>query len=158
MIKVLFVCHGNICRSPMAEYLFKDMVRKAGLQDKFLIASAATSTEEIGSDINPPARRMLEQNGIPCGRHCTEMISAKALHYHNRNTEALLHSCPEERPAAVQLFGSDPDNKVRALLSYTEHPRDISDPWYTHDYRKAFDDIAEGCTAFLDYLRRTVKL
>ncbi len=154
MIKVLFVCHGSICRSPMAEYLFKDMVRKAGLQDKFLIASAATSTEEIGSDINPPARRMLEQNGIPCGRHCARQVRRSDYD----GSDYILIMDERNRGNIMRIFGSDPDNKVRALLSYTEHPRDISDPWYTHDYRKAFDDIAEGCTAFLDYLRRMVKL
>lgn len=154
MIKVLFVCHGSICRSPMAEYLFKDMVRKAGLQDKFLIASAATSTEEIGSDINPPARRMLEQNGIPCGRHCARQVRRSDYD----GSDYILIMDERNRGNIMRIFGNDPDNKVRALLSYTEHPRDISDPWYTHDYRKAFDDIAEGCTAFLDYLRRTVKL
>ncbi|MDO5297272.1 MAG: low molecular weight protein-tyrosine-phosphatase [bacterium] len=154
MVKILFVCHGNICRSPMAEYIFKDMVQRAGLQDKFVIASAATSTEEIGSNINPPARRMLEQNNIPCGHHCARQVRRRDYN----DYDYILIMDGRNQGNIMRIFGTDPQGKVRALLSFTDAPRDISDPWYTHDYQKAFDDIAEGCAAFLDYLRRTVQL
>ena len=154
MISVLFVCHGNICRSPMAEYLFKDMVKKAGLQDKFYIASAAVSDEEIGASIHRPARQMLEQNGIPYGHHS----AARVRRDDYAKYDYFLIMDEYNRSGIMRILGADPENKVRTLLSFTDNPRSISDPWHTHDYQKAFDDISVGCTAFLDYLRRTVSL
>ncbi len=154
MLRILFVCHGNICRSPMAEYIFRDMVQKAGLQDKFIIASAAVSTEEIGSPIHPSSRQMLERHRIPYGCHSAHQVRRNDYD----SFDYILIMDERNRSSIMRIFGADPKGKVHTLLSYTEHPRDISDPWHTHDYQKAFGDINEGCTAFLKHLRRTEKL
>ena len=154
MIRILFVCHGNICRSPMAEYMFKDMVQKARLQEKFFIDSAAVSTEEIGSPMHPSSKQMLERHQIPYGRHSARQVRRGDYD----SFDYILIMDERNRRGIMRIFGADPKGKVRTLLSYTEHPRDISDPWYTHDYKKAFDDINEGCTTLLKHLRHTEKL
>ena len=152
MIKVMFVCHGNICRSPMAEMILKEMVRKRGLADRFMIASSATSTEEIwgntGSPVYPPARAILREKGIPCeNRHAVQIRTSDYAAYdyiiamEQFNLRNMRH-----------IIGSDPDRKVFRMLDFTEAPRDVSDPWYSGDFESAYNDISCGCAAFLDYL------
>ena len=138
MIHVLFICHGNICRSPMAEYLFRDMVEKRGLAAQFHIASAATSREEIGNGVYPPAKRKLASVGISCTMH----------HARQRyNISNLMRQIKE-----------DPDYKVYRLLDFSSRPRDIADPWYTGDFDITYHDIIEGLEGFLAYLQKEGKL
>ena len=148
MIKVLFICHGNICRSPMAEFILKKMVKEKGLSDKFEIASAATSTEEIGNPVYPPAKRKLKEHGIDCsGKYAVQLKRSDYDRYDyflcmdNRNIQNTL-----------RIFGSDPEGKVSLLLSYCGERREVADPWYTDDFDTAYDDIWRGCRAFLEKL------
>ena len=149
MIRVLFVCHGNICRSPVAEFVCKDMVRRQGLQNKISIASAATSTEELGSSIYPPARSIMDQNNIPYDDH--RAVQVRRSDYDKYDYFLIMDE--RNRRNIFRIFGDDPEDKVHTLLSYSKNPRDISDPWYTRDFQQAFDDISEGCAAFLEHLR-----
>ncbi len=148
MIKVLFICHGNICRSPMGEFILKKMVKEKGLSDKFEIASAATSTEEIGNPVYPPAKRKLKEHGIDCsGKYAVQLKRSDYDRYDyflcmdNRNIQNTL-----------RIFGSDPEGKVSLLLSYCGERREVADPWYTDDFDTAYDDIWRGCRAFLEKL------
>ncbi len=143
--KILFVCHGNICRSPMAEFVMKKMVRDAGMEDKFEIASAATSTEELGNDIYPPVKRLLHNNDIPCKGHSAHQITKAEYDYYdyiivmdNNNLRNL------ERVA-----GPDKDGKVYRLLDFTDTPGEIADPWYTGDFSLTFRQVSVSCRAFL---------
>ena len=145
MKKILFVCHGNICRSPMAEFVLKDMVKKAGLSDEFLIASAATSTEEIGNPVYPGTRKRLAKENISVvGKYAVQIKRSDYEKYDyligmdSRNIANMLH-----------VFGSDPDGKICRLLDYTSSPGDIADPWYTGDFDLTYDDVCAGCKAFL---------
>lgn len=146
MINVLFVCHGNICRSPMAEFVLKDMVEKQGLKDQFYIASAATSTEEIGSPVHPGTRNKLREFGISTAGKCAVQITKKDYAAY----DYIL--CMDQRNItnALRILGADPENKVRRLLDYTSHPRDIADPWYSGDFALTYQDVFEGCKAFLE--------
>ena len=150
MIKILFVCHGNICRSPMAEFVMKDMVKKAGLADQFEIASAATSTEEIGNGVYPPARRKLAQHGLRCdGKRARQMTRADYQKYDlligmdNWNIRNMLRIC-----------GGDREGKIRMLMDYTGRSRSVADPWYTGDFDETWDDVNEGCRALLKALTK----
>lgn len=145
MIKVLFVCHGNICRSPMAEFVMKDLVKKAGLADQFEIASAATSREEIGNPVHRGTRNKLKQYGISVdGKYAVQMTSADYRYYdyiiameryNLRNMERFVHG--------------DPDHKVHLLLDFTDRKGDIADPWYTGNFDETYDDVLEGCQGLL---------
>lgn len=148
MIKVLFICHGNICRSPMGEFILKKMVKEKGLADEFQIASAATSTEEIGNPVYPPAKRKLKEHGIDCsGKYAVQLKRSDYDRYDyflcmdNRNIQNTL-----------RIFGSDPEEKVSLLLSYCGERREVADPWYTDDFDTSYDDIWRGCSAFLEKL------
>lgn len=148
MIKVLFICHGNICRSPMGEFILKKMVKEKGLADEFEIASAATSTEEIGNPVYPPAKRKLKEHGIDCsGKYAVQLKRSDYDRYDyflcmdNRNIQNTL-----------RIFGSDPEEKVSLLLSYCGERREVADPWYTDDFDTAYEDIWRGCRAFLEKL------
>ena len=147
MIRILFVCHGNICRSPMAEYVLKDMVRERGLDQQFEIASAATSREEIGNPVYPPARRKLADHGIGCmGHHARQMTKADYDRYD-------LIVCMDHANVrnACRIAGGDPEHKIVLLLDYTERKgQEVDDPWYTGDFDAAWNDIAEGCSGLLD--------
>ena len=150
MIRVLFLCHGNICRSPMAEFIFRDMVNKRGLSDCFSIASAATSREELGNPVYPPARRILKAHGIDCmGKTARQITKADYQEY-----DYLLAAETYNIRNMMRIIGSDPDKKVYRLLDFSNSPRDIADPWYTGDFRITWDDIVEGCEGFLKYLEK----
>ena len=142
MHKVLFVCHGNICRSPMAEFIMKDLVAKAGRGSDFEIASAAVSREELGNPVYPPARRELQKHGISCQGHATHQITDAELAYYDR----IYYMDASNARYLRRLFG-DSAAKCSPLLS-----RDVADPWYTGDFTATWDDILEGCTRILEEL------
>lgn len=156
MIKVLFICHGNICRSPMSEYILKDMVEKRGIKDQFEIASAATSTEEIwgnqGNPIYPPAQRELRKHGI--GNTAYTNFSSKRARQVSKidysHYDYLLCADQNNIRNTLRIVGKDPEHKIKLLLDYSNHPRSIADPWYTDDFEQTYQDIVEGCTAFLE--------
>ena len=148
MQKILFVCHGNICRSPMAEFVMKDLVKKAGLASQFHIESAATSREEIGNPIYPPARRKLREKGIPFGDHRAVQMTRQDYGAY----DLLLAMDQANVRNMTAIAGGDPAGKIRRLLDFTDHPRDIADPWYTGDFEATYDDLLQGCQALLDWL------
>lgn len=149
MIKILFVCHGNICRSPMGEYILKDMVKKQKLENKFYIASAAAHRDEIGSPVYPPARRKLGELGISCSEKRAILLTADDY----KKYDLLLAADSFNVRDMKRICGGDPENKIHRLLDYTNRPRDIADPWYTGDFQQTADDIIEGCTSLLNKLR-----
>lgn len=149
MIKILFVCHGNICRSPMAEFVLKDMVAKRGMAAEFEIDSAATSREELGNGVHHGTRRKLAEVGVPCGEHrARQMTKADYAYY-----DYILLMDANNRRNTMRIIGSDTDGKVHGLLDFSERPRDIADPWYTGNFDITYDDIVEGCEAFLAWLK-----
>ena len=144
MIKILFVCHGNICRSPMAEFVLKDMVRKANLEWKFEIASAATSTEELGNPVHRGTQAKLRQVGIPCEKRYARQMSRKDYEYYD-----LLIGMDRYNMRNMQrITGGDPEGKMRMLL-----PRDVADPWYTGNFEDTYRDVSEGCRLLLEELK-----
>ena len=145
MLKILFICHGNICRSPMAEFVMKKMVSDAGLENEFYIASAATSTEEIGNSVYPPARRMLNAHGISCDGKTARQIRRSDYDEY----DLLVYMDRENLWGIRRIFGNDDDNKVHSLLSYVGSDRDVADPWYTGDFQATWDDVNVGCRAIL---------
>ena len=145
MIKVLFICHGNICRSTMAEQVMKHMVAQRGIAHDFFIDSAATSTEEIGNPIYPPAARKLRSEGIPVGSHRSRQL--RKADYDK--FDLLLCADSANIRNSLRILGSDPDGKLRRLLEYTPRPRDIADPWYTGNFDETYEDVCEGCEALL---------
>ena len=153
MIKVLFVCHGNICRSPMAEFVFKDLIKKRHVDDLFFVASAATSTEEIGNPVHYGTRNKLASLGIStAGKYAVQLRRSDYDKY-----DYLIGM--EQRNVANmrRIAGGDLKGKMYNLLDFTGHPRDIADPWYTGDFDATYDDILEGCTALLDQLLKSLK-
>ena len=140
------MCHGNICRSPMAEFMMKDLVRKAGREKEFHIESAATSTEEIGNEVYPPAKRKLAERGIGCkGKTARQMnrrdydrfdllIGMDSWNFRNMN----------------RICGGDPEEKIHLLMDFTDEPRDVADPWYTGDFEATWRDLLEGCQCLLE--------
>ena len=149
MIKILFVCHGNICRSPMAEFVMKDLVRKAGLESQFQIASAATSTEEIGSPVYPPARRKLAEHGINCsGKTARQLTRADYDRY-----DLLIGMDNANLRNMRRICGGDCDGKIHLLLEFAGRPEaDVADPWYTDDFDAAWRDVYAGCQGLLNSL------
>ena len=143
--KILFVCHGNICRSPMAEFVMKYLVKEAGLEDQFEIASAATSTEEIGNPVYPPARRKLEEHGISCEGKRARVITRDDYHYYDQ----IVVMDSENLQSLRWLFGKDKDHKVKLLMDYTDRPGEVADPWYTGDFEATWQDVLEGCEGLL---------
>lgn len=148
MVKILFVCHGNICRSPMAEFVLKDMVERRGLAGEFHIASAATSREEIGSGVHPGTRRKLAELGIStAGKRAVQLTAADYGKY-----DLLLGMDGANLRNMLRILGGDPEGKVRLLLDFTNRPGDIADPWYTGNFDETYQDVLAGCTALLAQL------
>ena len=145
MIKILFLCHGNICRSPMAEFVMKDLVKKAGLEKDFHIASAATSREELGNPVYPPARRKLHEHGIDCaGKTARRMTRADYDEY-----DLLIGMDHANIRNMTRICGGDPDGRIRLLMSYAGSDREVADPWYTGDFETTWQDVSAGCAALL---------
>lgn len=142
--KILFICHGNICRSPMAEFVFKKLIKDDGIEESFEVDSAATSREEIGNDIYPPAKRCLVEHKVPFEVHSARQIIKQDVEYYDyiiamedyniRNLERMI----------------GPSHKFKRLLDFTDTPENISDPWYTGDFETAYAEIDKGCKAFLE--------
>ena len=154
MPKVLFICHGNICRSTMAEFVFRDMVRRAGREDEFYIESAATSREEIGNPVYPPAREELARHGISCkGKRAVQLTKADYEKY-----DYILGMDHWNLKNMMRILKNDPEGKVKLLLDYSDNPRDIADPWYTGGFDVTYSDVVEGCEAFLKYMENIKKL
>ena len=149
MIKILFVCHGNICRSPMAEYVMKDLVRKAGLEGEFSIASAATSTEEIGNGVYPPARRKLQEHGISCAGHAARQLRKSDYQAY----DLLVGMDRANLRNMLRICGGDPEGKISLLLDHTSRKGEVADPWYTGDFEATWQDVLEGCGALLEQLK-----
>ena len=146
MTSVLFVCHGNICRSPMAEFIMKDLVEKAGLADRFEIASAATSTEELGNPVYPPVRAVLAEHGIGCGGHAARQLTRADY----GRWDLLIGMDRANLRNMARICGGDPDGKLRLLMEYAGEPdREVADPWYTRDFQAAWRDISAGCRGLL---------
>ncbi len=148
MTNILFVCLGNICRSPMAEFVFRDLVQKRGLGERFSVASAATSTEELGNPVHPGTRRRLEREGISTyGKTAVQLFRRDYQKY-----DYLIGMEQRNLRGMLRILGEDPEGKVRRLLDFTDSPRDIADPWYTGDFDRTYDDVLEGCQGLLAYL------
>ena len=145
MTKILFVCHGNICRSPMAEFVMKDLVTKAGAGERFVIDSAATSTEEIGNPVYPPARRELAAHGVACRAHAARQMTRADYNKY----DLLIGMDSANLCSMMRICGGDPERKIHLLLDYTAHPGDVADPWYTGDFSATWRDVLAGCTALL---------
>lgn len=152
MIKIMFVCHGNICRSPMAEFVLKDLIRRRGLEKDFVIASSATSTEEIwngiGNPVYPPAKAVLESHGIDSsGKRAVQLKTSDYDKY-----DLFIGMDSTNIHNMTRIFGRDKDNKIHKLLEYTGSSADVSDPWYTRDFNRCYNDIYAGCEALLNSL------
>ena len=146
MTKILFICHGNICRSPMAEFVMKDLVKQAGLEGQFQIASAATSTEEIGNPVYPPARRKLAEHGISCaGKTARQLTRADYARY-----DLLIGMDRANIRNMNRICGGDPEGKIKLLLDFMDRPGDVADPWYTGNFDTTWRDVLEGCQKLLE--------
>lgn len=148
MTKIMFVCHGNICRSPMAEFIMKDLVKKAGLESEFVIASSATSTEELGNPVYPPAREELARHGLSCkGKYAVQL---KSTDYDKWDMFIIMDD--NNRRNIGRIFRRDPEDKIHKLLTFAGRDDDVSDPWYSRRFDVAWSDIYEGCEALLSSL------
>ena len=145
MARILFVCHGNICRSPMAEFVMKELVKRAGLEERFDIASAATSTEEIGNPVYPAARRKLAEHGIRCAGKTARQLQRSDYAY----WDWLVGMDQANLRNMKRICGGDALGKICRLLDLTERPGDVADPWYTGDFEATWRDVEEGCNALL---------
>ncbi len=150
MIKVLFICHGNICRSPMAEYLFIDYVNKMNVGNEFKIESAATSTEEIGNGVHYGTKRILNSLGIDCSKKRARQITKRDYSEY----DFLIGMDDWNIHNILRITGSDIDHKVYKLLDFTDLKRDIKDPWYTGNFKETYDDIVLGLEGFYAYLNK----
>lgn len=158
MIRVLFICHGNICRSPMAEFIMKDLVNKQGTADLFHIESRATSTEEIwngiGNPVYPPAKAELKLHGLSCEGKRAQQVDLEDY----RTFDYLLCMDSNNVRNCLRLLGGDPEGKISKLMDFTERKRDVADPWYTGDFQVTYRDIEEGCISFYNMLLREGKI
>lgn len=147
MIKILFICHGNICRSPMAEFLMKELVRENGLENDFYIESAATSTEEIGNGVYPPVKRILKARGIDCSaKHARQMTRA------DYDKFDYIVCMDQKNLRNMGYIAIDTQNKYTRLLDYTNNPHDVADPWYSGDFETTEREVQAGCEALLQYI------
>ena len=155
-IRIVFVCHGNICRSPMAEYIFRYLAKKAGVEDRFEVSSAAVSTEEIGNDIYPPAKLKLREHGIPFGPHRAHQLTREEYEYNDKVICADYDNITYIPDIAHQDFDDiidyfDTDEKTSLMMQWAGERRDVSDPWYTRNFEAAYQDIYIACKAILEY-------
>jgi len=148
MKKILFICHGNICRSPMAEMIMKQLVREHGLEGKFSIASAATSTEEIGNPVYPPARSELARQGIPVEKRGARQLTRRDY----ADYDLLIGMDNANIRNMHRMLGGDPEGKIHRLMDFTARPGEVSDPWYSDRFDIAYRDICEGCEKLLAYI------
>lgn len=149
MTKILFVCHGNICRSTMAEYVMKHLVRQAGLEGEFYIDSAATSREEIGNGVHHGTKRKLAQMGVPCGDHRARQVTWEDY----ETFDYIIGMDYANRRNLLRMLRDDPQGKISLMLDYTNRPGEVADPWYTGDFDATWDDVFEGCSNFLEQLK-----
>lgn len=154
MIRVCFVCHGNICRSTMSQFVFQDMINQKGLTDQFYINSAATSREEIGNGPHYGTVNKMKQVGIPVLPHRAVQMTKKDY----REYDYLIGMDEANIRNMIRIAGSDPEGKIHMLLDYSDSPRAIADPWYTGNFDVTYDDVVEGCTAFLNYLEESGRI
>ena len=148
MKRILFVCHGNICRSPMAEFVMKELVRRAGREDDFYIESAATSTEEIGNEVYPPAKRKLAEHGIGCkGKTARQMTRCDYDRF-----DLLIGMDSWNIRNMTRISGGDPEGKICQLMDFTTRPGDVADPWYTGNFEATWRDVLEGCECLLEQI------
>lgn len=150
MTKILFICHGNICRSPMAEFMMKDLVKKEGLEDRFLIESAAVSREEIGNPVYPPAREMLARHGIGCAGKRARQITVQDYEEY----DLLIAMDRSNLTRMERICGRDTQGKIHLMMDFTSRPGEVADPWYTGDFTATWRDLEEGCRGLLDYLEK----
>lgn len=148
MTRILFVCLGNICRSPMAEYVMRDLVRQAGLEDQIQVASAATSREELGNPVYLPARRKLAEHGIACEGHAARQMTAADYD----RFDLLIGMDQNNLRNMNRICGGDPQHKLRMLMDYTDRPGEVADPWYTGDFERTWQDVLAGCQGLLAQL------
>ena len=148
MKKILFVCHGNICRSPMAEFVMKDLAKKAGLASQFHIESVATSREEIGNPVYPPARRKLAEHGISCDGHAARQLTKQDYDKY----DLLIGMDSANLRNMHRICGGDFAGKLRLLMDYTDLPHDVADPWYTEDFESTWRDVLAGCQGLMKEL------
>lgn len=149
MTRILFVCHGNICRSPMAELVLKDLVKKAGLESQFHVESAATSTEEIGNPVYPPARRKLAEHGIDCRGHAARQLRSGDY----GRFDLLIGMDRANLRNMERICGGDPDGKLHLLMEYTDCPGEVADPWYTGNFEATWQAVLAGCRGLLELVR-----
>ena len=150
MIRILFVCHGNICRSPMAEFIMKHLVNEAGCQDKFFISSAAATSEETGSDMYPNAKAELRKHNIEFGNHRARKITKSEAH----EWDVIIAMDKENVEDLLYILGRESESKVKLLMSFTgenNKNKEVSDPWYTRNFERAYNDIYQGCECLLKF-------
>ena len=148
MKRIMFVCHGNICRSPMAEFVMRRLVREAGREDEFFIRSSATSTDELGNPVYPPARREMAKHGIDT----TGKVSVQLSHSDYEKYDLFIGMDSANIRNMTRMLGGDPEGKIRKLLEYTGSTADVSDPWYSDRFDIAYKDIKDGCAALFKSL------
>lgn len=153
MKRILFVCHGNICRSPMAEFVMKDLVAKEGMASEFYIESAATSTEEIGNEVYPPAKRKLAEHNISCkGKTARQMTRRDYDRF-----DLLIGMDEWNIRNMMRISGGDPDGKIHMLMDFTDRPGDVADPWYTGNFETTWQDVLLGCKGVLKWVNNNME-
>lgn len=153
MIKVLFICHGNICRSTMAQYVLQDMVEKRNIAHDFYIDSAATSTEEIGNKVHYGTRKKLAEQGIYCGDHRARRVTKQDYD----RFDYLIGMDTANIRNTLRIVGEDKEHKVRKLLEFADESGDIADPWYTGNFDITYDDVVRGCKGFLEKYSKNIE-
>lgn len=150
MIKITFVCHGNICRSPMAEYLFKDLIKEKGVAEKYSVRSAATSDEELGNPVYPPVKKILGRMGIDCESKRAEKLVVSDY----EGSDYIIVMDERNVRNALKIFGGDSQGKIKKLMSFAGEDTDVFDPYWTRDFERTFCDVTRGVNGLLDFLER----